>query len=62
MTWGTLYLYYHCPQCGKLFKYGTDLIAEFGDEFGCCPDCSTMGEYVTEGARIPDDLKYKEVC
>ncbi len=61
MTWGTLYLYYRCPECSKLFKYGADLIAQYGNEFGFCPDCGVMGEYITEGARIPDDLKYEEV-
>lgn len=61
MTWGALYLYYHCPICNKHFKYGADRIAEFGEEFGFCPDCLVMGVYITEGARIPEDLKYEEV-
>ena len=25
MSWGALYFYYKCPNCGKLFKYATDL-------------------------------------
>jgi len=54
-------MYYRCPECGKLFKYGVDLISRLGDEFGYCPICSVMGEYITEGARIPDDLNYEEV-
>lgn len=61
MSWGALYMYYRCPECNKRFKYGIDLIAEYGEEFGYCPHCNRMGEYVTEGARIPDDLRYEEV-
>lgn len=61
MTWGALYMYYKCPDCGKKFKYAIDLIPEFGDEFGCCPDCGTMGTYIKEGAITKDDLEYEEV-
>lgn len=61
MSWGALYFYYKCPKCGKLFKYATDLIAEFGDNFGCCPDCGEPGTYLKEGARTIDDLSYEEV-
>ena len=51
-------MYYCCPKCGKKFKYATDLIPEFGDDFGKCPDCGTIEK---EGARTPDDLLYTEV-
>lgn len=61
MTWGALYFYYKCPNCGKQFKYAIDLMTEFGDEFGNCPDCSAAGTYIKEGARTPDDLEYEEV-
>ncbi|HIS47981.1 MAG TPA: excinuclease ATPase subunit [Candidatus Scybalocola faecigallinarum] len=61
MSWGALYFYYKCPECGKLFKYATDLIPEFGDDFGKCPACNAMGTYVKEGARTKDDLLYEEV-
>lgn len=61
MSWGALYFYYKCPQCGKLFKYATDLIPDFGDDFGKCPDCSVMGTFLKEGARTLDDLLYEEV-
>ena len=54
-------MYYKCPECGKQFKYATDLIPEFGDEFGCCPVCGTPGTYIKEGAVQPDDLEYEEV-
>ena len=53
MSWGALYFYYKCPKCGKLFKYG--------DDFGCCPYCGSMGTYIKEGARTIDDLDYEEV-
>ncbi len=61
MSWGALYFYYKCPECGKLFKYATDLMAEFGDDFGRCPECDAMGTYLKEGARTLDDLLYEEV-
>ncbi len=61
MTWGALYFYYKCSKCGKLYKYATDLIPEYGEEFGLCPDCHMQGEFITEGARIPEDLQYEEV-
>ena len=34
MTWGALYMYYHCPKCGMKFEYALDVMTEFGDEFG----------------------------
>jgi len=61
MTWGALYFYYKCPDCGKQFKYAIDLMSEFGDDFGKCPVCETPGTYIKEGARTPDDLEYEEV-
>lgn len=54
-------MYYKCPKCNKQFKYAIDLIGEFGDEFGCCPQCGQMGTYVKEGPRLSDDLEYEEV-
>ena len=61
MSWGALYFYYKCPECGKLFKYAIDLIPEFGDDFGKCPDCQGMGTFVKEGASTKDDFLYEEV-
>lgn len=61
MTWGPLFLYYHCPKCSKKFKYELDMMTEFGDEFGFCPDCKVMGVYEKEGARTLDDAEYYEV-
>lgn len=61
MSWGPGFFYYSCPACGKKFKYAQDMIPEFGDKFGECPDCGTMGTYVKDGPRAPDDNAYFEV-
>lgn len=61
MTWGALYMYYHCLKCGLKFEYAIDLIPEFGDEFGYCPECKVMGVYEKEGPRLLDDAGYLEV-
>ncbi len=61
MSWGALYFYYHCPKCGMKFEYATDLMVEFGDEFGYCPKCKVPGVYEKEGARLLDDADYFEV-
>ncbi|MDD4370068.1 MAG: excinuclease ATPase subunit [Anaerostipes sp.] len=61
MSWGALYFYYHCPKCGKKFKYASDLMVEFGDEFGQCPECGEMGTYEKDSARTIDDGNYFEV-
>ena len=54
-------MYYRCPDCGKKFKYATDMIPVFGDRFGCCPDCAVPGVLEQEGARTVDDLQYEEI-
>ncbi len=61
MSWGVNLMYYHCPSCGKKFKYAEDLIAYFGDQFGHCPVCDTMGEFEKNGARTLDDFDYEEI-
>jgi len=61
MTWGVNLMYYHCPKCGKKFKYAEDLIAYFQDQFGLCPVCGTMGEFEKNGARTIDDSDYEEI-
>ncbi len=61
MSWGVGFFYYRCPNCNKKFKYAQDLISYFGDEFGLCPDCGTMGTYVKDGPRGLDDNEYFEV-
>ena len=61
MSWGALYFYYRCPKCGKLFKYSIDLIGEYGDAFGSCPNCQSKGTFVKEGAITLDDLEYEDV-
>ena len=61
MTWGALYMYYHCPKCGMKYEYALDVMTEFGDEFGFCPECHVMGVYEKEGARTLDDAEYFEL-
>ena len=61
MSWGPCFFYYHCPVCGKKFKYATDLIPELGPRFGLCPECGAEGVLEKEGARTPDDLEYEEI-
>ena len=61
MTWGPSCMYYHCPECGLKFKYALDLMVEFGDEFGNCPDCGAPGVSEKDGARTLDDADYTEV-
>ena len=54
-------MYYHCPSCGKKFKFQQDMIPELGDDFGRCPDCGEMGVFEHDGARTLDDGDYFEV-
>ena len=61
MTWGPMYMYYHCPKCGVKFEYAVDMIPDFGEKFGYCPKCDVMGVYEKDGARQPDDADYLEV-
>ncbi len=61
MTWGPMFMYYHCPKCGLKFEYELGLMQEFGAEFGYCPECKVPGVYEKEGARQPDDNEYLEV-
>lgn len=61
MSWGPSFMYYHCPICGKKFKYALDLLSELGGDFGMCPACSVEGIYEKDGARTLDDNDYEEV-
>ena len=61
MTWGPLFIYYCCPECGMKYKYELDKLAAFGDTFGQCPHCGTDGTYEKEGPRLVDDKEYSEV-
>lgn len=54
-------MYYHCPQCGRKFKYAVDLIPVFGGSFGHCPHCRAEGVFEKDGARTIDDMDYEEV-
>lgn len=61
MSWGTLYFYYECPHCGKLFKYSIDAMYQGDNDFGKCPNCKTMGKFIKDGAVTLDDFLYEEV-
>ena len=61
MTWGSLMFYYHCPKCGMKFEYAMELMPEFVEKFGFCPECDVPGVYEKEGARQLDDSEYFEV-
>ena len=54
-------MYYNCPQCGMKFKYALDLMQEFGESFGQCPECGSQGIYEYDGPRRKDDSDYYEV-
>lgn len=54
-------MYYHCPQCGRKFKYAVDMIPVFQDTFGFCTVCNKAGVFEKDGARTPDDMDYIEV-
>ena len=58
MTWGALYFYYKCPECGKLFKYAIDLIPEFGDDFGKCPALPCDGDLISRKAPAQRTIFY----
>ena len=61
MTWGAQYMCYTCEDCGKKFRYATDLIAEFGSDFGACPKCGKLGKLTLEGPVSPEVIEYEEV-
>lgn len=61
MSWGACFMYYHCPECGKKFKYALDMLSVFGADFGRCPECGAEGVFEKDGARTPDDGDYFEV-
>lgn len=61
MSWGPCFMYYHCGDCGKKFKYAVDMIPVFGEQFGFCPDCNKEGVFEQDGARIPNDAEYIEI-
>lgn len=54
MTWGTYYFFYDCPNCGKHYRWCTEVLSD--EEFGECPACHTAGTFVGE----TKDLKQGE--
>ena len=61
MTWGPLFMYYICPDCGKKYKYELDLMTSLGACFGCCPVCGAMGDFEKESPRTAGDEEYEEI-
>lgn len=61
MTWGAQYMCYTCNKCGKKYRYATDMIADFGADFGTCPDCGSDGKLTLEGPVSPEVCEYEEV-
>lgn len=61
MTWGAQYMCYTCNNCSKKYKYAVDLIGDFGDDFGKCPDCGSDGKLTFEGPVSPETSEYEEV-
>lgn len=61
MTWGPLFMYYECPDCGKKYKYELDLMTSLGEHFGRCPLCGAEGTFVKEAPRTAGDEDYEEI-
>ena len=56
MTWGIYWMFYHCPDCGKKFKSGADMITE--PTFGRCPVCNAEGVLIGESKEgYPTDAE-----
>ncbi len=49
MSWGTFWLFYHCPVCGKQFK--SDGQSLHLTSCGICPQCQTPGEFIGESGE-----------
>ena len=62
MSWGSGFFYYHCPSCGKKFKYAVEDIP--APSFGVCPACRTEGELIGEsgGFNPPDANDYEDTA
>lgn len=58
MTWGPLFMYYICPECGLKYKYELGRLTELGNKFGCCPKCGIEGRYIKEGPVVLDDNEF----
>jgi DNA-directed RNA polymerase subunit RPC12/RpoP len=58
MSWGTLWMFYECPKCGKKFKYSIEAMSD--ECFGKCPVCNEDGKLVGEGKSSPCDINEYE--
>ena len=61
MTWGAQYMCYVCKNCGHKYRYATDLIADFGPDFGKGPKCGSDGKLTLDGPVSPEVVEYEEV-
>ena len=61
MTWGAQYMCYICNNCGKKYRYAIDLIGEYGEDFGKCPDCGSDGKLAWEGPVSTETAQYEDV-
>lgn len=53
MSWGAYWMFYRCPDCGKLFKSATDTITD--PTFGHCPHCHAEGTLEGESGNHPPE-------
>lgn len=53
MSWGAYWMFYRCPDCGKLFKSATDTITD--PAFGRCLCCGAVGTLVGESGKLPPE-------
>ncbi len=61
MTWGPMFLCYHCPDCGLKFKYELGVLNADGELFGKCPVCKRKGVFDKEGPNVPEFDEYEDV-
>ena len=52
---------YVCNSCGKKYRYAIDLIGEYGEDFGKCPDCGSDGKLAWEGPVSTETAQYEDV-
>lgn len=46
MTWGSYWMFFNCPKCGKKYRWALEELPD--PLFGKCPDCRIDGKLVAE--------------